>query len=137
MATVEALLANGADPNKGRHPLIAATMQNPRVWKLIHKLVDDLEINQAIAQEALNHLLCMSREEDDPYGDFRIRARCGVGRSNTLRLREEEGERETQSITEKLVDLGANLKFAERAARRSRPRAEEIMAWFIRWRFLS
>ena len=137
MATVEALLANGADPNKGTHPLIEATKQNPRVWKLIHKLIDDLDINQATAQEALNHLLGMSRKGDDPYGDFRIRAMCGFGAGQEMRQRQEEAQRETQSITEKLVDLGANLEFAERAARRSRPRAEEIMDWFIRWRFLS
>ena len=137
MATVEALLANGADPNKGRHPLIAATMQNPRVWKLIHKLVDDLDINQAIAQEALNHLLSTSRKWHDPYGDLCIQARCGFGASRRMRRRQEEAQRETQSISDKLVGLGANLEFAKRGARKSRPRTKEIMEWFIRRRFLS
>ena len=136
LETVQALLANGADPNVGNHPLIAATRQVPRVWELIHKLLDELDIHQEIAQAALNELLVDGEKEKDLYGDYRITARCWVGARATQEHRRAEAVRETRRIKQKLIARGANVKLAKAASPAS-TRSTQIVECLNEWRFLS
>ena len=128
---VEALLANGADPNEGVHPLIAATKQNPRDWKLINTLVDDLDINPTVAQEALNQLFVRFHKSNDPYGDFRVEVGCVV-HPREIQERYEKLNREMQSVADKLVDVGANRELARGFARTWTPTDEELVEVLFR-----